>query len=598
MNKAEIFSRHFFFMGSNTKQTIKFFLSHSWRYKYQMITVISTVILASVSNLILPFYYKEFFDGLSLGVSAENINRLIGILYWVLAVNFFGWVMWRIATFTANTFESRVMADLSNFCYQNLFKHSFNFFNNNFVGSLTKKVRYFHRSYEIVADTFLWNILRMILIISIVSFVLTWRNYWLGLLVIAWLFIFLSVNFFFTLYKLKYDIKRSEAETEVTAYLADTVTNNNTVKLFNGYQREVNGFGAVIENLRKLRRFTWDLDAIFEAVQGFLMISFEVGIFFLALHLWGKGLLTLGDFVLIQTYVIALFEKIWDFGKVIRRLYEALADADEMTDILLHPFEIKDAPNAKKLKVEKGEIEFAGVDFYYHQGRKVLNQFNLKIKPREHIALIGPSGAGKTTVVRLILRQHDILGGKILIDNQDIAKVTQESLWENISLVPQDPILFHRSLRENIAYGKIGATDKEIVAAAKAAHCHEFIVQLPQGYDTFVGERGIKLSGGERQRVAIARAILRQAPILVLDEATSSLDSESETLIQDALTNLMKNKTVIVIAHRLSTIKKMDRIIVVENGQISEEGTHQDLIKKGKGIYNHLWQLQAEGFIK
>ncbi len=586
------------YMGSNTKQTIKIFLSHSWHYKYQMITVLASVILATILNLILPLFYKEFFDGLSLGFSNENIQHLFRILYWVLAINFLGWIMWRISTFTANNFESRVMSDLSNYCYQNLFKHSFNFFNNNFVGSLTKKVRYLHRSYEIVADTFIWNVLRMIIIISVVSIVLTWRNYWLGLLVVIWLVVFLSVNFFFTLYKLKYDIKRSEAETAVTAYLADTVTNNNTVKLFNGYGREIKGYARTIENLRKLRRFTWDLDAIFEAVQGFLMITFEVGILFLALNLWSKGVLTLGDFVLIQTYVISLFDRIWDFGKVIRRLYEALADADEMTEILLQPFEIKDAIGAKKLKVKDGMIQFVDVDFHYHQTRQVLNKFNLKIESREHIALIGPSGAGKTTVVRLILRQHDVFGGKVLIDGQDISKVTQESLWENISLVPQDPILFHRSLRENIAYGKVGASEKEIIAAAKAAHCHEFIAQLPEGYDTFVGERGVKLSGGERQRVAIARAILRQAPILVLDEATSSLDSESETLIQDALTNLMKNKTVIVIAHRLSTIKKMDRIIVVEDGRISEEGSHQDLIKKGNGIYKHLWQLQAEGFIK
>ncbi|MCK4891750.1 MAG: ATP-binding cassette domain-containing protein, partial [Candidatus Pacebacteria bacterium] len=229
--------------------------------------------------------------------------------------------------------------------------------------------------------------------------------------------------------------------------------------------------------------------------------------------------------------------------------------------------------------------------------RKVFEKFDLTIKGCQRVALIGPSGAGKTTVIKLLLRNFDVFGGKILIDDQDISKVTQESLWENISLVPQDPILFHRSLMENIRYGKFDATDVEVIKASKLAHCHEFISDLPEKYDTFVGERGVKLSGGERQRVAIARAILRNAPILVLDEATSSLDSQSESLIQDALDKLMKNKTVIVIAHRLSTIVKMDRIIYIDKGRIIEEGTHEELLRKNKGQYRKLWELQAGGFI-
>lgn len=211
--------------------------------------------------------------------------------------------------------------------------------------------------------------------------------------------------------------------------------------------------------------------------------------------------------------------------------------------------------------------------------------------------MIGPSGAGKTTVIKLLLRNHDIASGKILVDGQEISRVTQESLWKNISLVPQDPILFHRTLLENIRYGKPEATEEEVVKAAKAAHCHEFISSFPEEYDTYVGERGVKLSGGERQRVAIARAILRNSPILVLDEATSSLDSESESLIQDALVNLMKDKTVIVVAHRLSTIAKMNRIICIDNGQIVESGTHEELLALKNGQYRKLWELQACGFI-
>jgi len=249
------------------------------------------------------------------------------------------------------------------------------------------------------------------------------------------------------------------------------------------------------------------------------------------------------------------------------------------------------------LIVKKGTVEFQKVNFYYHRTRKILSNFNLKVAAGEKVALVGPSGAGKTTVVKLLLRLYNITAGKILIDGQNIAEISQESLWENTSLVPQDPLLFHRTLMENIRYGKPTATDAEVIAAAKLAHCHEFISEFPDQYDTFVGERGIKLSGGERQRVAIARAILRDAPILMLDEATSSLDSHSEHLIQDALNNLMKNKTVIVIAHRLSTIMKMDRIVVIDHGRIVEQGTHQSLLHKKQSAYKALWKLQAGGFI-
>jgi ABC-type multidrug transport system fused ATPase/permease subunit len=268
-----------------------------------------------------------------------------------------------------------------------------------------------------------------------------------------------------------------------------------------------------------------------------------------------------------------------------------------MTIILNTPREIVDAPDAQELKVKAGKIEFQKVIFNYNQTRVILKNFNLTVAPRERLAIIGPSGSGKTTIAKALLRMHDLTGGKILVDGQDIAKVTQESLWANISLVPQDPILFHRTLLENIRYGRPDATDEQVIEAAKAAHCHEFIQSLEQGYETYVGERGIKLSGGERQRVAIARAILRDAPIMVLDEATSSLDSESEGLIQQAIDKLMENKTVIVIAHRLSTIRKMDRIIVVDDGRIVEAGDHESLAQAEGGIYKKLWELQAGGFV-
>jgi ATP-binding cassette subfamily B protein len=294
-------------------------------------------------------------------------------------------------------------------------------------------------------------------------------------------------------------------------------------------------------------------------------------------------------------------------GRQTTRVYEHIADANEMTEILLTPLEITDTPNAKNLIASHGKIEFKNVGFGYHENLSVLDKFNITINPGERVAFVGPSGGGKSTITKLLFRFYNIDSGEILIDGQNILNIKQESLWKNLSLVPQEPILFHRSLLENIRYGKPDASEKEIMQASKLAHAHEFISSFPEGYHTLVGERGIKLSGGERQRIAIARAILKNAPILVLDEATSSLDSESEMYIQDALKSIMsakggstsdKNgKTVIVIAHRLSTIMQMDRIVVIENGKIIEQGKHQELIKMKQGMYQKLWEIQAGGFI-
>ena len=586
-------------MKQNTKLTLKIYWRHCLAYKASGFFMVLGIIGASVFGVIIPLYFKIFFDILTGGRPADLIiKELIGVLIIIAGLEMLSWLCWRLATFIANHFQSRVMTDLSNDAFAYLHRHSFTFFSNNFVGSLVKKVKWFSKSFETIADRFCWSILPLAVNIVMIGIVLFYRNLWLGAGIIGWVAVFLLINWLFTRYKLKYDILRSEAETKTTGFLADTITNNITVKLFNGYRREVGGFAGVNEELRRLRKFTWDLDTVFEAVQSFFMVFLEIAVLFLAINLWQKNLLTVGDFVLIQVYLLNIFHRVWDFGRVVRHIYEALADAEEMTVIFKQPHEIADIPGAKRLQVKNGAIEFKNIDFYYHQTRKVLKNFNLAIAPQEHLALIGPSGAGKTTIVKLILRMHEITAGEILIDGQNISQVTQESLWQNISLVPQDPILFHRTLKENIRYGRPGAAEKEVIAAAKAAHCHEFITKSVDGYQTYVGERGIKLSGGERQRVAIARAILRNAPILVLDEATSSLDSASELLIQDGLAKLMAGKTVIVIAHRLSTIRKMDRIIVIDKAGIIEAGSHQALLEKNSGLYRRLWRLQAGGFIK
>ena len=289
-------------------------------------------------------------------------------------------------------------------------------------------------------------------------------------------------------------------------------------------------------------------------------------------------------------------EAIVFIGSMMNGFIRVYGEIEEGLDTVLEDHEIADIPEAKSLEVDEAVLEWNNVTFNYGEN-KVFDEFDLTIPSGQRVGLVGPSGAGKTTFVSLLLRQHDLTSGAILIDGQNIAEVTQDSLRENIAVVPQEPLLFHRTIRENIAYGKPDATDNEIMAVARLAKAHEFIKDLPLGYDTLVGERGVKLSGGQKQRVAIARAMLKDAPILVLDEATSALDSESEVAIQQALHKLMVGKTVIAIAHRLSTLREMDRIIVLEGGKIVEDGSHDSLLQYG-GVYARLWTHQAGGFLQ
>ncbi|MDP2586813.1 MAG: ABC transporter ATP-binding protein [Candidatus Komeilibacteria bacterium] len=584
---------------SFTKQTFKIYWQHVRRYSLLGGVIVVSVILASSAHLIVPIFYKHFFDILAgSGEVADKAPLLVDLLVKALAFYLIGWVFWRIGTFGLSYLQNTIMVDLANSTFAYIHKHSINFFNNTFVGSLVKKANRFSRSFEQIFDTLIFEFLPIFVDVVFVTVILAVRNRLLGVIVLVWVAIYLTINYFFSLYKLKYDFQRTEADSRITAVLADSITNHQNIKLFNGYEREKSFFGSVNNRLKKIRIFCWNLGAAFEAVQGILMIFLEIGIFYFAVKMWQRGLVSIGDFVLIQAYLLTIFHRLWNFGRIIRHYYEHLADANEMTEILETPHEIKDVHKAKDLSAVDGTIEFKSVTFNYNQTRRVIDDLNLIIKPKERVALIGPSGAGKSTVVNLLLRNYDLEKGKILIDGQKLSQVTLDSLWQNIALVPQDPILFHRTLMENIKYGRPEATDEEAVGAAGQANAHDFISGFSEGYQTYVGERGIKLSGGERQRVAIARAILKNAPILVMDEATSSLDSESERLIQEALDTLMKDKTVIVIAHRLSTIMKMDRIVVIDQGKVVEEGTHQQLLKQKNGLYKKLWERQAGGFIQ
>jgi ATP-binding cassette subfamily B protein len=583
---------------ASVKDVLNAFWAGIKPYKWLSFVVVVILVAVSILQVIVPLFYKHFFDILSKSTDrAASSPELLHTLFIILCVNGFIWLLYRSVTILALHLQARIIATLKQQAFDYMIEHSYSFFANSFTGSLVQRINRFARAFDVLSDRLLWNVIPLVIQITGISIVLWFTKPLITGLIIIWVVIFGLFNLFFSRWKVKYDIKLAALDSKTTGVLSDNITTQNTVQLFTGYAFEQENYKNITNEQARMNIFTWNLSGIIDAVQSSLIFISEFLLFYFALKYWKLGVISIGSFVLIQAYFLNLGARLWDVSRIFRNVYEGFADAKEMVDIMIKPHDVKDIPQAQALVVSNGNVEYENVVFKFNETREVVKNINLKIPGGQKVAIIGPSGAGKSTFVRLLLRFYNVTTGAIYIDGQNIQKVTQESLRKNVSLVPQDPVLFHRSLKENIRYGKRDATDEEVFEAAQQAHCHEFIKDLPLGYETLVGERGIKLSGGERQRVAIARAILKNAPILILDEATSSLDSESEHLIQDALETLMKGKTVIVIAHRLSTIRKMDRIVVIEEGRVREEGSHDELLTQRDSLYGKLWNLQAGGFI-
>ncbi len=582
---------------SQTKKTLSIFWKHAMKYRGRAAFILGSLILVTGLQTYTTTIYRDLINMLTEGKVINDLAPAFWLIVLIFSINMFRQLLWRVTNFVNNYFQPKVMADLTNTCYQYLQKHSYGFFTSKFVGSLVTKVKRYERSFEVIADQITFDLGQSIVVTVFIIAILLWQYPVFGIMILVWSIAFFIFCYYFAKYKLPYDIERAESDTYATGQLADSITNNVNIKAFSSYGLENKRFDTVTDRQFRSRQKSWNLGTIGELVQGVSMVCLELLIMYVALRYWQKGLLNVGDIALLQLYYLRVVDKLWSTGKNIRNIYEAIADANEMTEMLSKPHGIQDLPSAPLLSASKGGIEFKDVTFSYHRKKQpIFTGFNFAIKPGERVALVGPSGGGKSTILKLLLRFHDIDSGSISIDSQNIASVTQDSLRNAISLVPQDPILFHRTIADNIRYAKPEATDEEVISVAKLAHAHEFIERMPLGYKSLVGERGIKLSGGERQRVAIARAILKAAPILILDEATSSLDSESEMFIQDALKTLMKSCTTIVVAHRLSTIMQMDRIVVISGGKIIEEGEHDELLKARSGTYQKLWNIQAGGF--
>lgn len=574
---------------------LKYFWQVMKNFKLPFFAIIVGSIVTAGLDVYIPLQFLKLWNVIStndfnLVTSAQNIIILIFVL------GFIRWTLRRMVGFCNTYFQANVMSGLREQAFSYMIGHSHSFFANNFGGSLTQKINKYARSFERLMDRLVNDGLPLIIratgtVIAIYTLIPKYSY-----ILFSFCVVFLVTALIYTRFKLKYDVIAAESDTKTTGALADSISNHSSIQLFAGNDYEREKVGGVIKEQKRATVFNWYLWEGLGSIQSFYFLIMEFIVFWVAIQDWRLGLITLPIMVLIQGYLGRLTENLWSFAGIIRTFYDGFADAQEMAVVLDTPYEIEDVPNEILEKV-KGEVKFDNVTYIYDKNNtKVFDNFSLTIPSGQKIALVGSSGAGKSTFVNLLMRLFNLTDGKILIDNIDISDISQKNLREQIAFVPQDPVLFHRSLMENIRYGRRNATDEEVKIAAQMANCDDFIGRLPEGYNTYVGERGVKLSGGERQRVAIARAILKNAPILVLDEATSALDSESELLIRDALHNLIQNKTTIVIAHRLSTIREMDRIIVIEKGKIIEDDNHEELINKKDGVYQKLWNIQAGGF--
>jgi ATP-binding cassette subfamily B protein len=480
--------------------------------------------------------------------------------------------------------------------YEYLQGHSQRYFMGNFAGSLSNRISEVSMGVNHATWTVMFDFWPVTVTLVVALALLAQVQVSLAVIIGAWAAAYIAISYLLAMRCREYAKAFAAARSTVSGKMVDAVTNVMNAKLFARDEHERHYLDRYLDQeVRAARRTFWFMERM-RWFQFVATLSLQVAMIFYAARLWIDGAISVGSFAMVASLLLLVINDIRNLSRRFLEFFEYVGNVTDGVSVIVRPHEIVDAPGAKELVVTRGEIRFEDVHFTYPGGREVFRGLTLTIRPGERVGLVGFSGSGKSTFLNLMLRLYDIQRGRILIDGQDVREVTQDSLRRGMSMIAQEPMLFHRSLKENVRYGSLDATDDEVQEAARQAHAHEFIVSLPEGYDSLVGERGVRLSGGQRQRIAIARAMLKNAPVFLLDEATSSLDSVTEGEIQNSMTALMRGRTAVVIAHRLSTIAHLDRIVVFHDGEVVEDGTHEELLARS-GHYARMWRMQAGGFL-
>ncbi len=583
--------------GGAFRSVFGFTAKHWRRQPGRLLAIALAVLLSTLADVLTPLYSGRLVDAVASGAATDLIawNAAVAAFSMLVALALGAIVMRHITFQLIVELTLKMMSDIAADAFHKVQRFSTDWHANAFAGSTVRKVTRGMWALDLLNDTLLIALLPSLVMLVGSTLLLGW--YWpmMGVIVAAGSLFYIALTVTMSLaYVAPAASLANRWDTRLGGALADAVSCNSVVKAFGAEQREDGRLAAVVDKWRDRTRRTWRRGTVNGTLQGSTLLVLRVAVVGFALLLWSRRQASAGDIAFVLTSFFVLQGYLRDVGMHVRNLQRSVNDMEELVDIQGQKLGIEDRPSAGPIAIGEGRVEFRKVTFHYGNHLEPLyKDFSVTIKAGERVGLVGHSGSGKTTFVKLIQRLYDISGGQILIDGQDIAAVSQSSLRQQIAIVQQEPILFHRSLAENIAYARPGATQAEIEQAARLASAHDFITRLPKGYGTLVGERGVKLSGGERQRVAIARAFLADAPILILDEATSSLDSESEVLIQKAMERLMVGRTTLVIAHRLSTVRALDRLLVFDRGRIVEEGDHQALIRISDGIYRRLFERQA-----
>ncbi|CDX39289.1 ABC transporter related protein [Mesorhizobium sp. ORS 3359] len=579
------------------RSVLGFTFSHWRRQPWRLSLIMGAFLLSTLADVLTPFYSGRLVDAVASGPGTDEVawNAAMTAFSILMALALAGVVLRNAAFLWIVELTLKMMSDIAADAFHRVQRFSTDWHANSFAGSTVRKITRGMWALDLLNDTILIALLPSVVMLVGSTLLLGWFWPLMGAVVAAGSVLFIAVTAMLSLGYVAPAARLANSwDTRLGGALADAVSCNAVVKGFGAEAREEARLARVVAKWRLRTGRTWMRGTANGTTQGALLLVMRAAVIGLALILWAWGQASAGDVAFVLTSFFVLQGYLRDIGTHIRNLQRSVNDMEELVDFQSEPLGIEDRPGARPIRITDGRVAFDKVTFHY--GNHLLplyRDFSVDIAAGERIGLVGHSGSGKTTFIKLIQRLYDVNAGRILIDGQDISQVEQASLRSQIAIVQQEPILFHRSLAENIAYARPGASQAEIEHAAKLASAHDFITNLPKGYGTLVGERGVKLSGGERQRVAIARAFLADARILILDEATSSLDSESEVLIQRAMERLMVGRTTLVIAHRLSTVRALDRLLVFDRGRIAEEGSHDDLIRLNGGIYRRLFERQA-----